>query len=298
MPLIREDDGTWRVEPSDEDRAYIGRSSPSYLEAIPRYLTALDPAFSRARARSEFQFLLTLFRIRGTQDAGWDPYETTLRAIPGIAKVAKTIDDFEVRRHLQLWVYGHIVEASEPYEILANLIDVAQGGRFELDRFPPIPRKRPQQGTDPRSIIDPPEARAQTPAEKIRHLADAAQGAGMPEVVMPLQEIWDRRLRNAIFHADYVLYGSEVRLSGWPELIYSHEQTTTIVDRALVYHEALATLYKSHIESYTEPTEFWTNPEFGHGQPERGVVIVRAGHGAVGPDECRPAHGRRSQEHG
>ncbi len=142
LPVVRNDDGMWVLRVDDHEQLKADEANPVYLEALPRYLTALDPAFTRARARCEFEFLLSLFRVRGVQDAGWDPYETTLRAIPALVKVQDQIQEFEVGRHLQLWVYGHILEASEPYELLANLIDVANGGRFRIARFPAnLPRR-------------------------------------------------------------------------------------------------------------------------------------------------------------
>ena len=73
MPLNRGENGVWTVELADSDQEAIEQSHPSYLDALPQYLTALDPAFTRARDHSEFNFLLSIFAIRGMQDAGWDP---------------------------------------------------------------------------------------------------------------------------------------------------------------------------------------------------------------------------------
>jgi hypothetical protein len=121
LPVISNDDGTWTLRIADHEQSKADQANPLYLEALPRYFTAFDLAFTRARERCEFEFLLSLFRVRGVQDAGWDPYETTLRAIPARRKVHDQIEEFEAARHLQLWVYGHILEASEPYELLGRL---------------------------------------------------------------------------------------------------------------------------------------------------------------------------------
>jgi hypothetical protein len=55
-----------------------------------------------------------------------------------------------------------------------------------------------------------------------------------------MREIWDRELRNAIFHSDYSVHGAEVRFKkdGYPQ-VYGHEQITTLVNRALAYFDAL-----------------------------------------------------------
>jgi hypothetical protein len=172
--------------------------------------------------------------------------------------------EIEAARHLELWVYGHIVEASEPYELLANLVDVANGGRFKFDRFPPHPNGRPK-----------------SPGEKIQQLREMAVAAGMPGVASPLQEIWNREFRNAIFHADYSFYGNELRTVR-PLKIYTHDEHMAILNRALAYHEALSHLYKIHIASYHEPEVIPVHPEFSQNPEERAVVIVREGYGATG----------------
>ena len=53
--------------------------------------------------------------------------------------------------------------------------------------------------------------RPQTPGGKIKQLEEAAIAAWLPDVVTPMREVWDRELRNAIFHSDYSLHGGEVR---------------------------------------------------------------------------------------
>src|SRR5437773_9739988 len=143
LHLERDDDGQWHWTPP-EAVAAAKDQSPAYLEAIPRYFGAFDRLFHRAANTCEFEFVMTLLRVRGMSDAGWDPFETTLRAIAKVRAVLETQDDYEVRRHLSLWLYGHIYEASESYELMANLIEIAGGGSFRTDHFP-----RSRGGTTP-----------------------------------------------------------------------------------------------------------------------------------------------------
>lgn len=262
--LERDGDGTWTLvlEPGDDGR------NLDHDEALPRYLTALDPAFTRTQEASEFEFILTLLRVRGMQDAGWDPYETTLRAVPAMTLLHESIgpDDanFETARHLQLWVYGHIVEASEPYEILANLLAVTAGERFANQRFPPDGSGRPQ-----------PVGR------KLVQLTELAEAVDLAGVVEPMREIYDRDLRNAVFHADYTLHGGRVRLP-LRSREYMHDEVMRLVNRALAFHEALALLYRSSVASYETPTEIPVHPGFSADPDERAVTIIREGHGIIG----------------
>ncbi|MEK6710979.1 MAG: hypothetical protein AABZ64_10410, partial [Nitrospinota bacterium] len=165
---------------------------------------------------------------------------------------------------ITLWTYGHILEASEPYELLANLLEIAQGKKCRLRQFPSDARGRPL-----------------TPGEKISRLEKMADNAKMPQVVLPLKEAWDRYFRNAIFHADYTLYGDEVRTIR-PLKSYSNEEVLILINRALAYHDALANLRKMHLESYTEPVIIPVHPDFSSDPDERATVIVREDYGATG----------------
>jgi hypothetical protein len=263
MPLERSEEGVWSIDCNEDDRTILEQSHPSYLEALPRYLAALDVAFERARSRSEFNFLWSIFAVRGMQDAGWDPYETTLRAVDAIRKAHNDLRE-EASQHLGLWLYGHIMEASEPYEFLGNLIDVAAGGRFSVERFPA------RQSGAPLS-----------PSIKIERLEKEASAAGIPEVVTPMREAWNRDLRNSIFHADYSFHGSELRTIR-PSCTYQHDELMTIINRALACHEAISILRKMHVQSYSKPVVIAVDPRFSHDPLETAIVIVREGYGAAG----------------
>lgn len=83
----------------------------------------------------------------------------------------------------------------------------------------------------------------------------------------------------AIFHSDYALHGVEVRLIGSQRSL-SGDEVDTLCARADAYHHALATLRRTHLESYTAPVVIPAQP-FAP-PPAQAVVIVRQGEGAVG----------------
>ena len=258
MDFKRADDGSWSVT-SDPD----GRSSPDYLEKLRRYLTALDPIFSRARAECESEFILTLLRVRGLSDAGWDPYETTLEAVPMMIEVMENLDSAIAQRHLSLWIYLHIIEASEPYEILANLLGVIAGERFHISRFPPRGKK------------------PQSPGEKIAKLEAMADPLGLTNALVPLKEAWNRGLRNAIGHSDYTVHGPELRTIR-PTGSYSRDELFSQIASGVAYQAALSTLYEYHVAAYTEPKLVRLHPGWGLPEAARGLVVVRENYGVTG----------------
>lgn len=276
----RGDDGTWTVsldESDEQDRNEV------FDEAVPRYLTAFDPAYTKASEVCESEFVKALVRVSSLQDAGWDPYETTLRAVPLMeqlhAHIPEADEHYETSRHLALWTYGHIIEASEPYAILGDMLDIAGGGWFMApSRFPDVPIRRPREGESESMIPRRPQRFLDEKLPELERLADAI---GDPGVLDPIREVWDRDLRNAVFHADYTIHGSETRIPSRSKR-YTHEEIQTLVNRALAYHHALSIMHRAHVESYTEPVGVRVHPEIAGDENEEMVVIVRDGHGAVG----------------
>ena len=261
MPLVRDSVGVWRAEVEKGE----GPTNPALKEAWPRYLSAFDKLFYAAQQHNELEFLFSLFRVRSTQDPGWDPYETTIEAIPLVLDVASEVKDPVAQHHMVLWLYGHIVEASEPYELVMNLLEVANGGHYAMGNNLP----RTKSGARP------------SPGSKIAKIAQLAQAAKLEEVAIPFTEVWDRNLRNAVFHADYALYGSSVRITD-PGKEYSGQEIDVLFHRALAYQTSLSTVFRLYVSSYTEPRIIPTSAHF-EGDPElQWVVIIRDGYGAAG----------------
>lgn len=260
--FARSKEGVWTVTLDETDSA---DRNPVFDEAVPRYLTAFDPAFTKASEENEAEFIKALLRAWPMQDAGWDAYGTTLRAIPAMMKLHTVIpagdEWYETSRHLALWTWGHVVEASEPYAIVADMLHIANGGFYMPYRFPQAPPPRHD--------------------EKMTELEQLADAAGMPDVLEPMKEIWDRELRNAVFHADYTVHGGETRIPGLNRR-YSHGEVQTLVNRGLAYHEALAILRRAYRAEYTEPTIVTIKARNEEEQDEPGVVMVRDGVGAIG----------------
>jgi hypothetical protein len=281
----KDEHGVWTMtldETDAQDRNAV------FDEAVPRYLNAFDPAFVRAAEADEAEFVKALLRISSVQEAGWDPYETTLRAVPAMQKLHALIPEgdewYETSRHLALWTYGHVVEASEPYAMLADLLDIAGGGSSLGVRFPDVPL-RPARAGELR-----PPTRPQRHDEKMTELRRLADAAGLQDVLIPLDEVWDRKLRNAVFHADYSIHGSETRIPA-EGTRYAHDELQNLVNKALAYHEALAVLRRIYRLGYREPVTipiFWRRPVEGGGDGEVtleedvAVVMIRDGVGAIG----------------
>ena len=267
---LRCEDGRWSIEGLTDDERELKRH---WVEALPRYLDIIDPLFLRAQEAGEFDFINSLIPIRGLRDAGWDAWKSSKDALMAMTPLINETKDWTTRRHLKLWAWGHTVEASEPYELLRNLIEVAGGGRFHIEWFPDVPvkggRKRPQH-----------------PMDKINQIASAGKNAGLDRIADPLNEIWETDLRNAVFHADYALHGADVRL---PKVARNleHETIEALAARAAAYIEAIVILHDHYIGEYTEPKLISAG---GFAPGEKAWVMVREGQGAAGLRHALTAH--------
>jgi hypothetical protein len=258
MDLVRDED-VWAFQKlSDDERS----RKPDYMDALPRYLNIFDPLFERAQDENEFEFICSLVAIRGLESAGWDAYHSTLEAVETMVQLHNKTESFVASRHLKLWIYGHVVEASQPYALVANLLGILGGERYSMDRFPDR------------------DGRPVSPGEKIAELKQAGGAVGVDDLGVPYDEVWDRQLRNAIFHADYALHGGELRLPGLGQN-RSHEEIEQLVARGNAYHDALAILRRAHMESYTEPKVI-PAPGMSPDPDAQAVVIVREGDGLAG----------------
>lgn len=146
-------------------------------------------------------------------------------------------------RHLSLWIYDHIVEAAAPYDLLANLLKVAQG----VARITWLPGER---------------GRSLSPERKIELIGRWAEEIGNQYAGKLLDGIERRELRNAVFHADYMLYGSEIRLVGDGE-VFTLEEFGDLSGRAHAFHDSMIGLRRYHRGLYTEPRRLPAGPISG-----------------------------------
>lgn len=255
MPFIREDDGTWRFGSPPPG------SNPEYEKAVPAYLTAYDRLFIAAKERSQFEFICAI--VHRDKDSNRDPFETTKTTFFGIYKLHEQTSDYVTEVSLSLWLYGHIVEASYPYQLVGDLAGIAAGQRHRLSVFP-----RDNEGHEI------------SPGRKITQIEKTLQPIGLKVCVKPMRASWNGDLRNAIFHSNYAIVGSDIYL---PEVGSSIaiEDAVKRVNRAMAAFESFGNVLNLHRALYTEPVEIDTPIEWSHKPGSKATVVVREGYGPV-----------------
>ncbi|MGH8094505.1 MAG: hypothetical protein ACREIF_13720 [Chthoniobacterales bacterium] len=252
-----------------------------YREACLRYLNILDDAFCRAMRVSEFELINLLIRVRGCGSDDWDPWTSTKQNVKAVRSAIRASEgDYLTERTLQLWLWGHIVEASEPYEIYINLARIISGQRYNFLCFPPVGKSR----------------RLPTPGEKIAAIKRSAAACGEEKLAMPLHEIWDRAFRNAIFHSEYSLHESDIRIRR-PVRVVSHEEFMILLNRALASHDALCVIESLYRGNFDKPRKIDVHREFAKWPGEKAWVMVREDYGVIGLCDAL-ADGEISEEEG
>lgn len=239
----------------------------AYKKELLNALNSFGPVFSAAKQKSEFEFISALLRVRGVIGPGWDPWENTVEVVEKMQGLHEKAD-YESSVHLLLWIYGHIVEASEPYEILMNMLGIAGGGRWLIKNF--------QDRTFKNGKKNP-----LSPSEKIEILRTRAKQVGQSAGMAPLNGLVDKNLRNAIFHSDYSTHNGNVRISQ-PSKEYSRDEIYSMANHAIAYFEAIKFLIKTARAEYKKPKVVSVPVQFSGDRDEQAITMVREGEGLIG----------------
>jgi len=233
-----------------------------YSEKLVEYINLIFPIFDIAKNTSEFEFIFSLLGFRGLQGPGWHTFDNTIQIFDSIESI-KIKDEFS-KINFHLWVYGHIIEASEPYELYANFFRIIGGNRYTINNFPDKDRGKHKV--------------PQFPVEKIETLNNIALELGLQDCLLPLNEIFDKDLRNSIFHSDYSIYKGSLRIKK-PVKEFSRTETYDTINKGIAYFQALKFLYEKSISDYNEPKDVILPVDFS---APTGKIIVRKNFGVVG----------------
>lgn len=236
--------------------------NPVFRDSALEYLNCLSPIFDKAKQQSEFEFIFTLLRFRGISEPGNVPFDNTIDIYEEVFSIQEKIKDSDKRLNLAFWAYAHWIEASEPYETIGNLLNIINGGRYHRTQFP-----KKKSGK---------YFREQYPHEKITTLETLANEVGHIDCLKPIKDIYDRELRNSIFHSDYNIYNQEMR----SYKNFSDDETYSIINKTIAYFKVYKFLYETAIQEYEIPKLIAVPSYFNDN--EFATTISRKGYGLVG----------------
>src|SRR5713101_6621834 len=165
-----------------------GTATENIFEGRVRYYAnILNPLFDiepQMDSHRLFELVCTLVRCSGIQDADWDPWQesqATLRDLTLLGSLDLPEDRFpdaaRTRMRLSLLSYCHVTEMDLPYSLMANLLRLRLGKKYDIDPFRDLGRPTSRKGKQSYMKIIPP-----SPGAKIGRIKQLAGAAHLPDV--------------------------------------------------------------------------------------------------------------------
>lgn len=208
----------------------------------------LGALFDSAKQIDEFEFCCALIRIRGLEDPGWDPMRESYQLTRQLLDMIESPIEAGFRLRLMLFLYCHVAEMDGLFSTIANMACIATGGRCSIDPL--------------RGVTVPPEVKAlYSVGAELQPLISVCNDKGFADVGQLWADCFDRQVRNAFFHSDYVLHGKSFNIrDGQGALIEGKAQKSVPLEWLLprmrrgieaVLH--FMELRRQHIMSYSAP---------------------------------------------
>ncbi len=234
--------------PLEEDQIapneYTGPNA-AYFEKAERSLRAL---FDQAKAAQELHFAMALSpEMRGMQDAGWNTAHEAVRAYDEFMGLLETTTaGSSIRVRVALMFYAHLSEGSGFYEIPKKMLLTTEGKGNNIYPFRGLVSRHNRTGA-----IMAPNANA-----IMRDLIGHASELGFAELAEVLRDAFDPDVRNAIAHADYIIWADGLRLrrrnGGHPRVI-PWEEFEPLINRGLQLFQIIRHLADEYVRQYDPP---------------------------------------------
>lgn len=235
----------------------------AFRRLVRGYAEILNPLFDTTPHMAVdrlFEFVCVLTRAGGMHDADWDPWYESRATLDDLGKLTalELLDPpfhnpARTRVRLTLLSYCHLTEMDFPYWLIANLLRLRLGDKYDMAPFRDL-YTRPRRSTTPIMKMRPP-----SPAKKMGRIKKLAQDAQLASVADALDSIYEPEIRNAVYHSDYTLSEGELRLLSHSRLskqagcftpVVEWRELSDIFARMFAFHSALFSLYERSMNSF------------------------------------------------
>ncbi len=214
------------------------------LAEEPPDVRVLDKLFDRAKGVDEFEYVCALLRIRGSEDAGWDPLGESQRAINDYIALIEAPLRGDTRLRLALLVYSHVLETDAVYEVVENMLSITKGTRCSTSPLAHLYDRRRK------SLVQP--TRPPSAKKVVNYVRDHARQNGEDELAAVLEKMFNEEIRNAFFHSDYVLYKDEFRIRHGRFKSIKISELQDVINSGVRFFQAFLYVWTHHRLSYKE----------------------------------------------
>lgn len=199
-----------------------------------------EDLFQAAKKQNEFAYVFALLGINsGIEDTGWQPIGETLELSQDLISIANTPLQTHTQIRLLLLLYCQITESSYMYHVLYNmLLCIENESPPKVFNF----MDKYKKGTPP------------SVKSKVRQIREKAEKHGQQELSTCLNKFFHSPLRNAISHADFILYRDELRLKHKGDEIEKMklQDVVNLINAALMFFQTFFQTLDKHKMSYKD----------------------------------------------
>jgi len=204
--------------------------------------------------------------LRGEQDAGWNTAREAVRAYDEFSALVKSLgsDNPPVRARVILAFYAHVAEGSGFYEIPKKLLLTVEGHGNNIYPFRSLVDRHRKTG----------EVMAPNANRVMKDLIGHASELGLSELAEVFRDAFDPDVRNAIAHADYILWSDGLRLrrrNGGQPRVVPWDEFDALIGRGLNLFSLIRSIVDEYTRSYDPPKTI--RSQMTDGEPETDYTL-------------------------
>ena len=209
---------------------------------------ALNVLFEKAKSANEVHFAMALMpEMRGCQDEGWSTAQDAQHAYNEYFDlIEKLPNGSAIKIRVMLAFYNHLAEGSGFYEIPKKLLLTAGGNGNNMYPFQRLVSRHKRTG----NIIAPNANKIM--ADMIGHAAELE----MNDLTEVIRDAFDPDIRNAVAHADYIIWNDGLRLrrrNGGHSRLIPWDEFTNIMERGINFFGMIRDMTIQYVHSYNPP---------------------------------------------
>lgn len=249
----------------------------TYQDALLDSTSFFIPLFEKAKEIDEYNFLLTLLRIKGVEDAGWDTLDTIREVYKSHIEVRGILIHRGLAHTFQsLFTYGIVVDALEPYEVITNLLNIINGEPYNICNYSFYNNQGRYSPPKTSSILD--------------QIVSKAKRASLDATF--LKRMYDNKLRNAVFHSDFTVSSNYLRSRSLGSE-YSKKEMLDLLNRANAYIEVFFRTYDDNKLAYSSSEPIMV--KMPDDNSELIIPVIRKGDGVIA---IKDSHSKDELENG
>lgn len=209
-----------------------------FIEFNKTVIKEIESLFLKAKETDELAYIFSLLGLNsGIEDVGWQPINETDKLVQDFGSIANSPLNYHSKIRLLLQMYCQVTETSYIYHIIYNMlltIDNQEPPRLFnfLDKYRgPVP-----------------------PSVSVKHqsIKDLASTHNLNGLIGIFDKIYNSDIRNAVSHADYILFNDEFRLKHRGDAIkkIKLDEVYDLVNYAVIFFQTFFQISYKHKKSY------------------------------------------------